>query len=781
MADNEAAEPEEDDEASEGEGEPKEQSRDAKPWLKMITDAEKVFQPWQDKCDNIDKLYANLAKLSGERRDREFQMFYANLEVMKPSIYARAPQPVAVQRFKDSNRPVPRKAGELIERVLVSSFDIEHVHDALKQVRDDLARCGRGVMWLRYETYAKAQKFNECVRYEWIHRRDYLCEPGRSEAEVGWKARRVWMTAKTGKKRFGEAWKDIAYEDASDTSDDYKVEQKAAVWELWHKGQNLVVWLHPKASEVLDIAPPHLDLDGFYPCPKPAYATLEPDSLIPVPDVLFYKDQLEEINELTARVSALSEKLKLVGFYPAGVEDLGTAIEVAMKRAETENRAVLQGLPGFNMMGQPGALRDAIVWLPLNDTVQAITSLIAERKQLIEDVYQLSGISDIMRGSTEASETLGAQQLKSQYGSIRIKDRQAAMIAVADGALNIAGEIMAENFQPATLLAMAQMEDLPTNAAIQEQIAPLDQQISQLTMAVEGATKDPQMIAKAQANPDQAKQALAAAQQQIADLTKQKQTLANTVTVEAIMLLLRQQRIRPFVLQIATDSTIQPDENAEKAARNEFAQAFSQMTAALGPLIQAAPKETAPLAGELLKFVLAPFRAGRSMDQAVDDFVQQMTEKAQQPPPPSPEMMKAQSDQQAQALQQQQAQAELADRQQERDHKERLSQVEAAKAMRETQVQQQQDQLDFASKQRDQQAADLQAQHDALLKQRETEARLAEIDRKTANDQAEREHQRLMRAADIRLKQMDIEMAELKLKQAKTPKPAPNGNGEAHA
>ena len=51
------------------------------------------------------------------------------------------------------------------------------------------------------------------------------------------------------------------------------------------------------------------------------------------------------------------------------------------------------------------------------------------------------------------------------------------------------------------------------------------------------------------------------------------------MTVEAVEQLLKSQKIRPFVLDIETDSTIQPDENAEKQKRVEF-------MGALGLLLQ---------------------------------------------------------------------------------------------------------------------------------------------------------------------------------------------------
>jgi len=696
-----------------------EHPRDATPWIKLIDQAEKTFEPWNNACDAIAKDYASLGKLSKTRTDREFQIFYANLEVLKPSIYARAPLPVVVPRFKD-RKPVPRKTSEMLERALITSFDTEKVHETLKKVRDDLALTGRGVIWNRYETYTKGEEAKECVRYEWLHRKDFLHEPARVWSEVGWVARGTWLTAEQGEARFKDAWVEIHYVDALDTAENYKVEQKARVWELWHKEKNLVVWVHPGAKDVLDIAEPHLNLEGAFPCPRPAYATCEFDSLIPVPDACFYKDQLEEINELTARISALAESLRLVGFYAAGSEDLGTAIETAMAQVNMgENRRVAIPLPGMSSFGGQ-SLKDAIVWLPVVDVANTVKELVALRRQLIDDVYQISGISDIMRGETQASETLGAQQLKSQYGSIRIKDRQGEMVRLADGTLNIAGEIMAENFQPETLMSLSQTDDIPRQAdVLQQHQAEAMKQIQELAAKAQQqamqppqgdppqdgqppqpqAPPDPQQMAAQFEQAKQAKQAI---------IQQHEKAIAEIVTVEKVFELLRGQKVRPFVLQIATDSTIQPDENAEKQARNEFGQAFAQTTTALAPLIQQAP-ESAEFAGEMLKFMLAPFRAGRQMEQSIDDFVNQMTEKSKQPPPPNPEMIKAEGEQkkleaeiagkaaeledrkadrteknavavQTAQAKQAEATAAAADRQAERQHKERLAAIDERKA-----------------------------------------------------------------------------------------------------
>lgn len=635
-------------------------SRDAKPWLDLIKHAETKYANYHDKCDAIDKLYADLEKMSASTADRQFQIFWANLEVLKPAIYSRPPVPVVVPRFKD-RKPLPRKASELLERSLSSSFEAEDVDSTMLLVRDDLATNARGVVWERYETIPKPDGSTlEKVCYEHVDRRDFLHSVSRKWQEVDWVARRVWLTRDKGLKRFekasGKLWLSAEFKsrEGEDRQSGEKVaegEEKAACWELWHKGASLVVWASPGLEDVLDISEPFLSLESFWPCPRPTYGTLQRNSLIPVPDFLYYKDQVEEINELTARISALSEALKLKGFYSAGAGELSDAIETAIK--SNDNNAILVPVSNFAALGG-ASLKDSIVWLPVEQVAEVIAQLVALRKQLIDDVYQLTGLSDIMRGATDPDETLGAQELKSQYGSIRVRSKQEELVRIARDMTRISAEIMAENFAPETLLAMSQIDDLPSRAEVQQQIA-------QLTGKVQQAARSPQAMEMARANPEQAQQLVQQVKGQIAELEQQ-------ITIDDVMELLRAQHVRPFVLDIETDSTIQPDEDAEKQRRTEFLTALGGIMTQLAPLVDAKP-EAAPFAAEVLKFAVAPFRAGRELEGVIEEFAEKMKESAGQPKPPPPEQVKAEAE--AKALEaetqarQQQSQQDMQARQQE--------------------------------------------------------------------------------------------------------------------
>jgi hypothetical protein len=262
---------------------------------------------------------------------------------------------------------------------------------------------------------------------------------------------------------------------------------------------------------------------------------------------------------------------------------------------------------------------------------------------------------------------LGAQDLKSQYGSVRIRDRQNELVRMARDITRIFAEIMAENFDKQTLLDMSQME-LPTDAEIKKQVKELEDQgkqiIAQAKKAAEQAMADPQNQAKAQQDPEAAQKAAQQlqqqAQEQLQQVQQQIQKVGETVTIDQVMKLLREQKIRPFALDIETDSTIAPDENAQKQRATEFVTAVGGFLNQAITAVQAVP-QVAPLMADTLKYVASQFRAGRELDASIDEFADTMKQMAGQPKPnPEADAAQAQTqiEQQRFAMEQQKAQAE---------------------------------------------------------------------------------------------------------------------------
>lgn len=578
----------------------------AKPWLQRLELATKELQDWQTASDNIDKQYADLAQLRSAHRDREFALFWSNIQIIGPSIYARPPEPVVTPKFKD-RRPLYRTASEFLERCTKISLDLADIDQQMIAARDDLCISGRAVFWVRYED----EDDGERICYEHVDRKDFLHDPARYWDEVDWVANGAWMRPKEIEERFGERGRDLTERLAKGEEYDAVANNTIQVWEIWCKSEDCVVWVADGCEEVLERAEPHLKLDGFFPCPRPAYATLKRRCLIPVPDMLYYKDQLEEVNDLTRRIHALAEAIKVRGFY-AGGGDLGAAVERAITIAGDDQ--ILIPVPAMgDLLAKSGG--EPIVWMPLEMIATTITGLIELRRQVIDDVYQIMGMSDIMRGMTEAGETLGAQRLKQQNSSFRVRDKQNELVRIARDIVRLGAQIMTEEFSDDTLIDMAQM-DLPTVAEVKKQIK--DVQSKAKEALEEARTKAEEAAAQGQqVDPAEFEQAQMGIIQQSQEALAQIQGL---VTIDAVMDFLDDEKLRPFILDIETDSTIYPDEQAEKAARAEFMSVFSGGM----PMMQAAAQmgpEALGLVGGVFKFALAPYRVGRELEGLIDDFV----------------------------------------------------------------------------------------------------------------------------------------------------------------
>lgn len=581
----------------------------AKYWEEKLGDYKReIDSKWKTQRDNLDKLYSRDER--ADSADREYSIFWANIEVLKAAVYSRPPTPVVVPRFKDGN-DVARAASDILERCLTTTFEQSDIDGCMKEVRDEFLRYARGTARVRLST----RNGTPCVEYDHFTAADFAHDTARTWRECDWLAFRAWLNKDQLTARFAEPMQakglsidSIPRKKRDPNSAASNPEDQAPVWEIWCKTSRKVHFYAEDFGYLLDETDPWIDLSSFWPCPKPAYGTLVPGKLRPVPDIRQYKDQIEEINEYTARIAALSESLRIRGFYPAGSAEIGDAIEAAMKN--TDQRQVLIPVSSFAALGGT-AFKDNIVWIPLDQIVSTIQALIELRRVVIEDVYQITGISDIIRGQTEASETATAQKIKAQWGSVRIQERQGELARFARDLTRISGEIMAENFDPQTIAEMSQVQ-LP-------QLAQKQQAQQQMQMAAQQA----QMTGQTPPAPP-----------------PEMQKMMDSPAFEEVVQFLADDKARGFLIDIETDSTIQPDEDAEKQRRTEFVQTIGSFMEQSLPAIQAMP-QLAPFIGETLKFLASAFRAGRPLEGSIDQLVEEIDAIASQPkqaPPVPPDV-----------------------------------------------------------------------------------------------------------------------------------------------
>ncbi|MGO7636601.1 hypothetical protein [Rhizobium leguminosarum] len=629
-------------------------------WQQELERAQRYFKSWHDRCVKIEKIYLDQQSDQTNAAKRRFPMLWANTSVLQPAVYARVPQPVVERRFKDA-QPVARMASELVERNLAYMGDEADIDSIMRAVRDDFLLCARGTVWLRYEADFEPLDMgvqpsdppangglpagllgglrsglpggmgedggappeaisDERVCIDYVHWSDFLHSPARRWKDVTWVARRVPMTDEELEKRFGpDAMTSLQGQAAGSNKGTNQTERaenegKTHVWEIWCKSENYTVWIADGAPVALEVSEPPLDLTHFWPCPRPAYGTMSTSSLIPVPDYVYYQQQCDEIDLLTKRVNKLTDQLRLKVFYPSGDGAISPAIEKAMR---PENDTVMVPIPEWAAFTDKGGSK-AIVTLPIDEVQKVIIACIQARKQLIEDVYQITGISDIVRGDTQASETATAQRIKSQWGSIRIRDRQSELARFARDIIRLAGEIICDQFQPETLMLVSGIK-LPTMAEKQQ----VQQQMQQMQMAAQqAAARAEQMGQPAPPPPPQ--------------MPPQLEQMMQQPTIDEVVQLLRNDSIRGFQIDIETDSTIEPDEDAEKQRRMEFVQMIGGFLQQAGAMAQQNPM-LVPVMVETLLFAARGFRAGRQLESTLEQVGAQLSEAATAPkPPPEP-------------------------------------------------------------------------------------------------------------------------------------------------
>ncbi|MBA1349641.1 hypothetical protein [Rhizobium sp. WYCCWR 11146] len=624
-------------------------------WQQELERAQRYFKSWHDRCVKIEKIYLDQQSDQTNAAKRRFPMLWANTSVLQPAVYARVPQPVVERRFKDA-QPVARMASELVERNLAYMGDEADIDSIMRAVRDDFLLCARGTVWLRYEADFEPLDMgvqpsdapanggfpeglptglpggmgengdvppevisDERVCIDYVHWSDFLHSPARRWKDVTWVARRVPMTEEELEKRFGsDAMTSLQAQAAGSNKGSNQTERaenegKTHVWEIWCKSENYTVWIADGAPVALEVSEPPLDLTHFWPCPRPAYGTMSTSSLIPVPDYVYYQQQCDEIDLLTKRVNKLTDQLRLKVFYPSGDGAISPAIEKAMR---PENDTVMVPIPEWAAFTDKGGSK-AIVTLPIDEVQKVIIACIQARKQLIEDVYQITGISDIVRGDTQASETATAQRIKSQWGSIRIRDRQSELARFARDIIRLAGEIICDQFQPETLMLVSGIK-LPTMAEKQQ----VQMQMQQMQMAAQQAAARAQQMGQPAPPPP--------------DMPPQLQQMMQQPTIDEVVQLLRNDSIRGFQIDIETDSTIEPDEDAEKQRRMEFVQMVGGFLQQAGAMAQQNPM-LVPVMVETLLFAARGFRAGRQLESTLEQVGAQLSEAATAPkPPPQP-------------------------------------------------------------------------------------------------------------------------------------------------
>lgn len=606
-------------------------------WKGVVASYDREFKKWDSRVDKLLKKYRDEGRV-GKDTGTKFNILWSNVNTLVPAVFAKLPKPDVSRRFRDSD-PVGRVAALILERAL--EYETEHYPDyyaTMRQCVYDRFLGGRGTSWVRYEPHMRAvsqpvdgvgatedidepgeELDYECSPVDYVHWKDFGHTVARTWEEVPQVWRWVYMKMPAKIERFGEDLAAKIPKDAppkegrnkQEMSADNEQEDGSYICELWDKNTRKAFWFSKSYPDVLDERDDPLGLEEFFPCPKPLYATMTNETLVPVPDFTMYQDQARTLDTLADRISGLCNMLQVKGVYDDSVPVLARIF------TEGENGNLLPA-KNWAAFAEKNGLAGTIDIVDLKPIYEALKGAYEAMQQVLGQIYDLTGLSDIIRGQSEANETATAQRIKGQYASLRLKSLQFDVAKFASEMLQLKAQVICGQFSAETIAMMAGVDQLA------EVDKPLVPQAIALLIGPE-RMQDP--TAKQGPNP-----------------------------------------MRQFRIEVNADTMVQMDEEAEKEKRIEFIAAQGAFMEKALPMVQASPV-VAPLVAALWKFSVGAFKVGKTVEGEFDAVIEAAKKLAANPPQKQdPEMERVKADaaaQQARAqadmqIQQQKAQTDLA-------------------------------------------------------------------------------------------------------------------------
>lgn len=622
---------------------PGEPAAEVKHWLTEIASAKKREKDFRKDGREIIEIYTGC-----KAEATPFNILYSNVETLLPALFSQTPKPVVQRRFKDED-PMGKAASLAAQRMLEYLCDTnvegyETFDAAMESATLDGLLPGRGITGVKYD----AEVSDTTVEWEQVcvdsRKWDQVYFGfARKWSKVPWIAYEEYIDEDEAERLFG---KDIAakikYEDEEEAeededgetkSDDEDSERKVAlVYQIWDRaGGKRVRYISSSYPDgYLKDDPDPYKITGFFNCPRPLQFLAKSNDLMPTALYALYKNQAEELNNITRRIKSLVAAIKVRGAYDGSLGDqIGKILEA--------EDLTIQPTDDGAMIGQAGGL-DRLIWLwPIDKLVAVLMQMVQQREAVKHVIYEITGVSDIVRGQSVASETLGAQKIKEAWGTMRLKRLQKATQRYARDTLRIMLEIAAQKLSVAT---WAKATGLPFATAEQK---------AQAQMMIQGAQQ-------AGMQPD----------------SKAAQIM-QAPAWDDVLKLLKNNMQRAYRIDIETNSTIDVEATEDQKNISEVMQAIAQFLHGIGPMVESG---TMPFgaAQAMLLTIVRRFRFGTEVEDEI---------KSMQPPKPKDDgsAAVAQADLQMKQM-------DMAQRQQEGALKAQVDQAAAAAEMQKLQFEQ---------------------------------------------------------------------------------------------
>jgi len=426
---------------------------DTQKWVNRITKAEKEWSKYHDLIKEIRKYYLN-------KNDKNKQnIFWSSIETLKPFIYFKAPTPY-IQRKDKKQNPILDVACSMLEKALNWDLEAQDFDGVIKYARNDYLLSGLGLTYEKLNPKFKTvavptelgiveQEVLDEVKVEthYIDPMKLICDVQNVKVweDVDWVAQIIDMTKQEVVDQFGKDIKDLLFDPSAD--EETEADCPTKVYRIWDKKDKKVIYLSKEVTDkFLRVDDDVLNVEGFFPFPKPVFSTLANNGVIPTPDYTEIKAQLDELDGVVSRMKLTMQALKVSGAYDGSFPVLANILNKDVTLVEVSD---------FAKIREKGGLAGFVDFMPIEQYINTLEALAQRRQDLIGAIYEITGVSDIMRGNSDPNETATAVTKKTNFGTLRNQDRQNDFQRFLTDILKIKAEIICEQMPAEQLIQFA--------------------------------------------------------------------------------------------------------------------------------------------------------------------------------------------------------------------------------------------------------------------------------------------------------------------------------------
>ena len=584
-------------------------SKDYTYWKGQIDSAKQAFKKYFHDAETCQDEYT--------AKEKNYNIFYSNVQTLDANLCINNPKPDIQRRFLKKIDGDLLKSNTYAEVARILSGAVEYVTDiscvnhTIKQDVHAADVVGRGVAWLEYNPTIATNELGEeyiadrDIKVKSLSYNEYLCSSAECEADVWWKARRHLLSRKDIYNRFGYSTDDSELQYKPDTEDNDTILKRGEVWEIWDKNdkKRIFILMTHKNHELLEVADDPYRLECFFPCDELCYIR-ENNSIVPVPEYMIYEKQAKLVEVIEKKIAQVQDAIKYVVVMGSQDKSVGNTIAAARHG----------DVVTIQSNDAPNGVASMLTTVPFGDAVNMIESLETLKERTKQNIYDITGISDLMRGTSDPRETAKAQQIKGLFGSLRFQDRQMAVQEHRKRIYRIIAEIVAEHYDPETLAEMT-CTYLPTDE--------------------EKQTKELEI-----------KQLEATGQEIPQDTLDAYNNIVNQPTWDAVMGILRSDRLRNYTVDVETTATAFDDHEQQQEAIDHLTQTYINMAQLAESLSPELIKGFIPIIRMNLSNCKLSSAISRQLEEALDAAYKSVEQESKQPPQPTPEQERLNADMQ---------------------------------------------------------------------------------------------------------------------------------------